>query len=604
MVAAINRISNRTDAPSQPDGEESDISVLIARLTAEVDQIACEKTRSIQQITNQMKMLALNALIESSRAGALGAALPWWRQEVRSVGQKVETIARELETQLTGRTANLVHSIQEMTERSRGERMVDLALNAVELIDRNLYERTCDVRWWATDFRRGGLRPRTRTPQMFLRRERLSVILRRYTCISICGCVTSTAMCWQRPVDRYGVKGANVAAMPWFFDALKLKSGDDYVAATSSASRCRNARSRPIAPACAKAATPMASRSACCDPISNWRPGPRHRRRHPGGRQEDRVLLVDFQIPRYRVIRRPGPAHRARSAKRRPQRFLQGRSGLQVAFHLTPTMDLQGSRLVRGDPAFRGGERSIASAQSDLLERDDFSSNRHPALSFRLSMISAQTLRVCREGKTGAHFSGSCLKLSVTCGSTSRLIRCAAAMAKATVISLRSGAGSDAPAPRMQMGAIASATIRPVCRENLARQVLGEGKKQPSQLHPVILHFCRAQILDHDLISMIQISPLVQRHQIGAPARGQRQFPTQEKFPTTVIAARCHARSRSQYSDCAARDRAREYLARRSRVAPRGYYGRWDFPASANCRCPRAGRADLVALTSAARSDH
>jgi len=33
------------------------------------------------------------------------------------------------------------------------------------------------------------------------------------------------------------------------------------------------------------------------------------------------------------------------------------------------------------------------------LERDDFSSSRHPALSFCLSMISAQTLRVCREGK-------------------------------------------------------------------------------------------------------------------------------------------------------------------------------------------------------------
>src|SRR5258707_1457195 len=34
-----------------------------------------------------------------------------------------------------------------------------------------------------------------------------------------------------------------------------------------------------------------------------------------------------------------------------------------------------------------------------MLERDDFSSNRHPALSFCLSMISAQTLRVCRKGK-------------------------------------------------------------------------------------------------------------------------------------------------------------------------------------------------------------
>ena len=38
-----------------------------------------------------------------------------------------------------------------MSQRSRGERMMDLSLNAIELIDRNLYERTCDVRWWATD---------------------------------------------------------------------------------------------------------------------------------------------------------------------------------------------------------------------------------------------------------------------------------------------------------------------------------------------------------------------------------------------------------------------------------------------------------------------
>src|SRR6266436_1842753 len=51
-----------------------------------------------------------------------------------------------------------------------------------------------------------------------------------------------------------------------------------------------------------------------------------------------------------------------------------------------------------------------------VLERDDFSSNRHPALAFCLSMISTQTLRVCREGKPvptlgsspRACFSGSC----------------------------------------------------------------------------------------------------------------------------------------------------------------------------------------------------
>jgi len=157
MSTALDRNFNRARSMAgEPAGppvaeDESDISALIARLTAEVNQIACEKTKSIQHITNQMKMLALNALIESSRAGAHGAGFAVVAQEVRSVGQQVEAIARELETQLTKRTGNLMGSIERMTERSRGERMVDLSLNAIELIDRNLYERTCDVRWWATD---------------------------------------------------------------------------------------------------------------------------------------------------------------------------------------------------------------------------------------------------------------------------------------------------------------------------------------------------------------------------------------------------------------------------------------------------------------------
>src|SRR5712692_839955 len=42
---------------------------------------------------------------------------------------------------------------------------------------------------------------------------------------------------------------------------------------------------------------------------------------------------------------------------------------------------------------------SISQPVRCALERDDFSSNRHRALSFCLSMISAQTLCVCREGK-------------------------------------------------------------------------------------------------------------------------------------------------------------------------------------------------------------
>ena len=92
-VALRSQTATIAKQPANAAGaeDEADVSALIARLTAEVNQVACEKTKSIQHITNQMKMLALNALIESSRAGAQGAGFAVVAQEVRNVGQQVET---------------------------------------------------------------------------------------------------------------------------------------------------------------------------------------------------------------------------------------------------------------------------------------------------------------------------------------------------------------------------------------------------------------------------------------------------------------------------------------------------------------------------------
>jgi Methyl-accepting chemotaxis protein (MCP) signalling domain len=237
MSTALDRNFNRArslagESAGPPDAEdESDISALIARLTAEVNQIACEKTKSIQHITNQMKMLALNALIESSRAGAHGAGFAVVAQEVRSVGQQVEAIARELETQLTKRTGNLMGSIERMTERSRGERMVDLSLNAIELIDRNLYERTCDVRWWATDSAVVDCAAAPDAATVAHVSERLAVILGAYTVyLDLWLCDLEGNVLAGGRSDRFAVTGQNVAATKWFREARGLRSGDDYVA--------------------------------------------------------------------------------------------------------------------------------------------------------------------------------------------------------------------------------------------------------------------------------------------------------------------------------------------------------------------------------------
>ena len=230
-IAPEFKTSPSTASQAAHEDDETDVSALIARLTGEVNQIACEETKSIQQITNQMKMLALNALIESSRAGAQGAGFAVVAQEVRGVGQQVETIARELESQLTNRTGNLMSSISRMTDRSRGERMVDLSLNAIELIDRNLYERTCDVRWWATDSAVVDCARASDAASVAHVTQWLAVIPGAYTVyLDLWLCDLDGNVIANGRADRFGVVGQNVSATKWFREARGLRSGDEYVA--------------------------------------------------------------------------------------------------------------------------------------------------------------------------------------------------------------------------------------------------------------------------------------------------------------------------------------------------------------------------------------
>ena len=164
-----------------------------------------------------------------------------------------------------------------MADRSRGERMVDLSLNAIELIDRNLYERTCDVRWWATDSAVVDCAATPDTAAAAHVSERLAVILGAYTVyLDLWLCDLNGNVVASGRSDRFNVS-ARVASTKWFCAARDLRSGDDY---TAGDVECQpllgNARSRPIAPAFAPAAKPMANRPACLRSIStgNRRPAP------------------------------------------------------------------------------------------------------------------------------------------------------------------------------------------------------------------------------------------------------------------------------------------------------------------------------------------
>lgn len=197
----------------------------IIKLTGEVTRVTEEKIGLIDSITRQTHLLSLNARIEAARAGDRGNAFAVVASEMGSVAKDIGAVSQQLKTAIA---AN-VSVMADIVGKFRGMRCQDLALNIIEIIDRNLYERSCDVRWWATD---SAVVEAAEDPSFERCRyasSRLATILRSYTVyLDLWIADARGRVIANGQPEKYRVAGSDVSGTDWFRQAMRTASGDNF----------------------------------------------------------------------------------------------------------------------------------------------------------------------------------------------------------------------------------------------------------------------------------------------------------------------------------------------------------------------------------------
>ncbi|MEI6558213.1 MAG: methyl-accepting chemotaxis protein [Rhodospirillaceae bacterium] len=208
----------------------------IVDLLRVVSGIATDKIRTIKQVTAATRILALNALVESNRAGEAGRGFAVVANEVKSISGRINKVTQELESELSANIDELSKLGEAMVMHVRGNRLADLSLNMIEIIDRNLYERSCDVRWWATDSAVVECLAQHSEAAGRYANKRLGVILDSYTVYldlwiaNAEGVVVANG----RPERYPRAIGTDVRGSQWFRDALATRDGADFAVADVS----------------------------------------------------------------------------------------------------------------------------------------------------------------------------------------------------------------------------------------------------------------------------------------------------------------------------------------------------------------------------------
>ena len=212
------------DNASKNNDESLDsVMALITNLSDETQKATSE----INQINDQTQVLSLNAAIEAASVGDEGRGFGVISGFMGDLSRKTAEITNSMFSKTREKIKNLNDFLSINSRQIKGDRLANLSLTNIDLIDRALYERTADVRWWATDSSlESALSSNTENEIMFLS-GRLRTILQYYTVYTDLIVYDNQGNAITNGSD-FNVLGAKVSDSEWFQNVRRTANGQEY----------------------------------------------------------------------------------------------------------------------------------------------------------------------------------------------------------------------------------------------------------------------------------------------------------------------------------------------------------------------------------------
>jgi hypothetical protein len=158
--------------------------------------------------------------------------------EVKSLANYAESNSRQFRIELMGRVKQSLDAVENSFLSLESERHIDIARTVVQLIVRNLFERTADCRWWATESALVKACSEPNPTNIRYAAERLALINKYYSVyLNLILTDKNGTVLAVSNSEFSAMVGREITSSVWLKRSLETSSGDEYV--SGSVSRCQ-----------------------------------------------------------------------------------------------------------------------------------------------------------------------------------------------------------------------------------------------------------------------------------------------------------------------------------------------------------------------------